>query len=71
VRGFGVVLGGVLIAYLASYLVVRSMYQATWAKDGVSYVMFPADGVLYYLFRPGTYADLMLTGQHAHLGPHE
>jgi hypothetical protein len=60
-----------ILAYGVGYLAVRSAYAKTWATDGETYVMFPADGLLYYLFRPATYVDAMLTGQQFHLGPHQ
>lgn len=60
-----------LAAYLGSYVWFRQSRVEVWEKDGKAYVIFPADGkAAYYLYRPLTYLDGMLTGMRFHIGPH-
>ena len=61
----------VLAVYLGSYLWFRGSRREVWERDGRAYVIFPAGApVLYYLYRPLSYADAALTGTGSHLGPH-
>ena len=61
----------VFAVYLGSYLWFRSTRREVWERDGRAYVIFPAGApVLYYLYRPLSYADAALTGTGSHLGPH-
>ena len=62
-----------LIAYASSYSYYRAAHAEVWAKDNQTYVMFPATPagqLLYYLWRPLSYADKALTGRGTHIGPH-
>jgi hypothetical protein len=66
-----VVAAGVVLAYLGAYGGFRATHLEVAAHDGSAYVLFPEDATwLYYLFRPLSYADGMLTGVGTHLGPH-
>lgn len=66
-----VVTGLALAAYAAACLAFRAANTEVWERDGRPYVVYPA-GVtaLYYLFRPLSYADAVLTGTQTHVGPH-
>ncbi len=60
---------GVLFLYLGAYLMLRFLYVETHS-DGLRYVVFPEDRpILYYAFRPLSYADDSLTEMKSHLGP--
>jgi hypothetical protein len=60
------------VAYLGGYAVLRATRTERWDRDGREYVIYPAGArSLYYLFRPVAYADQMLTGTGAHIGPHQ
>jgi hypothetical protein len=59
-----------LAAYLASYLVFRTFNQEIWAADGQSWLIFPEGRVLYYVWRPLSWADSRLSGLRVHIGPH-
>ena len=62
---------GVLFIYLGGYLMLRFLFVETHT-DGQAYVIFPKDKpVLYYAFRPLSYADEHLTEMKSHFGPHE
>ena len=57
--------------YLAGYAWLRATRTERWARDGRTYVIYPAAAKpLYYLFRPVAYADQAMTGTGAHIGPH-
>lgn len=57
--------------YLVGYAVLRTINAEVWDKDGQTYVLFPENAVvLYYLYRPMTYADGAVTGMRFHIGPH-
>ncbi len=56
--------------YIFSYIVVRQTHQEIWEKDGQSYVIFPEDKFLYYLFRPMVLIDGKLTAMQFHIGQH-
>jgi hypothetical protein len=59
-------------AYTAAYVTFRLLNTEVWAADGKSYVIFPADfAPVYYVFRPLSYLDAMVTGVGTHLGPHQ
>ena len=61
-----------LLIYLGSYGVFRQTHVEVWEKNGKPYVIFPRDSVvIYYLFRPLTYVDGVLTGMGFHIGPHQ
>lgn len=60
----------ILVAiYFCSYLVVRQSYAQVWEQDNNIYVLFP-NAPTYYLYRPLTYPDAMITGMRFHIGPH-
>jgi hypothetical protein len=59
-----------LAAYVASYTVYRGTHQEVWQADGQSWLIFPENRVLYYVFRPLALADSRLTGLPVHIGPH-
>jgi hypothetical protein len=66
-----VVTGGLLAAYIGSYVVVRQTHVETWERDGHRYLIVPSSArVLYYLYRPAMYADQAVTGMRFHIGPH-
>jgi hypothetical protein len=59
-------------AYVVAYIAFRLLNTEVWAADGKAYVIFPANFTpIYYAFRPLSYADGMLTGMGAHIGPHQ
>lgn len=61
-----------LVAYLVSYGVFRSLNIKTWKEDGQEYMIFPARPIaLYYIYRPLTYLDGAITGMRFHIGPHQ
>jgi hypothetical protein len=58
--------------YISSYAIFRQTNIEIWEKDGQAYVIFPADKVyLYYLFRPVSYIDGIITGMRFHIGAHQ
>ena len=62
---------GVLFLYLGGYLMLRLLFTESHT-DELDYVIFPKDKpVLYYVFRPLSYADEYLTDMRSHLGPHQ
>ena len=57
--------------YLGLYVRFRNQWLETWEQDGKAYVIFPEDfGWAYYVLRPLSYADALITGTGSHLGPH-
>ena len=57
--------------YCIAYLVLRTWTAEVWAKDGETYVHFPAEPIaIYSLFRPLAYIDGATTGMRFHIGPH-
>ena len=61
---------GVLFIYLGAYLMLRFLFAETHTT-GDNYVIFPEKKrILYFGFRPMSYADEYLTGMKSHLGPH-
>jgi hypothetical protein len=67
-----IILVGVLLVYVGSYLSFRFTHTGVWDVDGNAYVIFPKGmGPLYYSFRPITYVDVLLTGMRFHIGPHD
>jgi hypothetical protein len=62
-----------LATYVGSYAVFRLTNQEVWPQDKQTYVIFPSGAlgqVLYYTWRPLSYADSTLTGMRFHVGPH-
>jgi ABC-type Co2+ transport system permease subunit len=59
-------------AYVAAYVTFRLLNTEFWAADGKPYVIFPSGFTpIYYVFRPLSYLDAILTGTGAHIGPHQ
>ena len=56
--------------YFLSYIWLRQSHSDIWEKDGKTYVIFPENKVLYFLFRPITYMDNKVTGIGFHFGRH-
>lgn len=56
--------------YVLSYVVVRQTHQEIWEKDNQTYVIFPENKFLYYLFRPLVLIDGKLTAMQFHIGQH-
>ena len=60
-----------LAIYLGLYVRFRNQWVETWDRDGSRYVIFPEDSVwAYYVFRPLSYLDGLVTGVGSHIGPH-
>jgi hypothetical protein len=61
-----------LVAYLGSYLWLRTSHVETWQRDGQPYMIYPTSlSWLYNLHRPLMYLDGAMTGMHFHIGPHQ
>lgn len=59
-----------LLIYLVSYIVFRQINSEVWEKDNRTYVIFPDNKILYYLYRPLVYFDGKLTEKQFHIGQH-
>jgi hypothetical protein len=58
--------------YFGSYYYFRNTNVEIWEKNQRAYVIFPPDRVyLYYIFRPISYVDTIITGIGFHIGPHQ
>jgi hypothetical protein len=62
---------GVLLLYIASYILVCRAHIEIWEKDKNAYVIFPENKILYYMYRPISLIDGKLTGMRFHIGPHQ
>jgi hypothetical protein len=63
----------VFAAYVVGYVAFREARAEVWARDQQRYVIFPEGPLgrmLYYAWRPLSYADGALTGMRSHIGPH-
>ena len=60
----------VISLYVLSYIVFRQTHQGIWEKDSRTYVIFPENKFLYYLFRPLVLIDGKITSMQFHIGPH-
>ncbi|MDD2716831.1 MAG: hypothetical protein PHW04_13135 [Candidatus Wallbacteria bacterium] len=61
----------IVLTYFSNYLAFRHSNIQTWKKNEQQYVIFPKEQIaIYYLFRPASYLDGILTGMGAHIGPH-
>lgn len=58
-----------ILLYVCTYFAYRSTHTEVWARDGKPYVIF-GSSLSYYLFRPASHVDGMLTGMNFHIGPH-
>lgn len=57
--------------YIGAYFEFRRTHIEVSASDRHSYVIFPADReIVYYIFRPLSYIDSMITDMRFHIGPH-
>ncbi len=59
-----------LSLYFLGYIWLRQTHSEIWEKDGRTYVIFPENKVLYYIFRPISYIDGKITGIDFHIGQH-
>lgn len=59
------------LVYISGYVLIRQMAQEVWEGDGKTYVIFPADRILYYFYRPLSYVDGAVTGMNFHFGAHK
>jgi hypothetical protein len=61
----------ILLLYVSTYAWIRQTHVEVWEKDQNAYVIFPEDKVyLYYLYRPLSYLDNLITGMRFHIGQH-
>jgi hypothetical protein len=56
--------------YVPGYFLLRQIQQEIWERDGKTYVIFPEDKILYYLYRPLSVIDEKVTGIKFHIGQH-
>jgi len=56
--------------YGLGYVLIRQTKQEIWERDGKTYVIFPEDKILYYLYRPLSLIDEKITGIGFHIGQH-
>jgi hypothetical protein len=69
-KRFAIILGLIILVYIFSYIIVRQTHQEVWGKDNQTYVIFPENKFLYYLFRPLVLIDGKLTAMQFHIGQH-
>ncbi len=60
----------IFIIYCLGYIFLRQTRQEIWERDGKTYVIFPEDKILYYLYRPLSMIDEKITGIRFHIGQH-
>jgi hypothetical protein len=60
----------IFIIYCSGYIFLRQTRQEIWERDGKTYVIFPEDKILYYLYRPLSMIDEKITGIGFHIGQH-
>jgi hypothetical protein len=67
-----ILIGAILLfsIYFLSYIWLRQSHSEIWEKDGKTYVIFPENKILYFLFRPLSYVDNKITGIDFHIGQH-
>jgi hypothetical protein len=68
------ILLALLVVYFGGYVAFRTVNAETWAKDNQVYVIFPDTSfgkLAYYVWRPLSYVDALLTGMGFHIGPHQ
>jgi len=65
-------IGAILLfsIYFLGYIWLRQSHSEIWDKEGQTYVIFPENKVLYYFFRPLSFADHKLTKMNFHIGQH-
>ena len=59
-----------ILLYVLSYTIFRRTHSEIWEKDNQTYVIFPENKFLYYLFRPMVLIDGKLTAMQFHIGQH-
>jgi hypothetical protein len=59
-----------ILVYLIGYIFVRQTHAEIWEKDGKTYVIFPKNKILYYLYRPLSVIDAKITDTQTHIGQH-
>jgi hypothetical protein len=59
-----------IFVYLVGYIFVRQTYSKVWEKDSKTYIIFPENKILYYLYRPLSIVDEKFTGIGTHIGQH-
>lgn len=59
----------VVVVYCGAYLGYRYTHLETWDRDGRTYLIF-GSSTAYYIFRPASYTDALVTGVGIHIGPH-
>lgn len=60
----------IIFVYIFSYIIVRRTHREIWEKDNLTYIIFPENKILYYLFRPLVLIDGKLTAMQFHIGQH-
>jgi len=60
----------IFIIYCLGYIFLRQTRQEIWERDGKTYVIFPEDKILYYLYRSLSMIDEKITGIRFHIGQH-
>lgn len=60
----------ILSFYVFSYIIFRQRNQEIWEKDNQTYVIFPENKILYYIYRPLVLIDGKLTAMQFHIGQH-
>ena len=70
-RKFLTIICAIILIYLSSYIIFRQTHIETWEKDAQAYVIFPENKIIYYFYRPLTYADGILTDMRFHIGQHQ
>jgi hypothetical protein len=60
----------VVTIYVATYVWLHASHVERWDRDGRDYVILPNSTVVYYVYRPLTHIDAVLTGMRFHIGPH-
>lgn len=69
-KRLAIILGLIIFVYIFSYVIFRQTQKEIWEKDNQTYVIFPDNKVLYYLFRPLVLIDGKLTAMQFHIGQH-
>lgn len=69
VKKFLLVIIGISVLYLGTYIWYRNSHTEIWSDNGQRYVIFGSE-VSYFAFRPIAYVDGMVTGIRFHFGPH-
>ena len=65
-----IIAGALFLIYISGYGLLRQTKQEIWRGDDQTYVIFPEDKILYYLYRPFSIIDENITGIKFHIGSH-